>query len=171
MLHLEGKKFETKTLKANVASVDEKSPDSNDTTQAVSSLFTAHANTVVLATAVIGVESKNQEKITLRALIDQGSQSSFVSENALQTLQLKRKPTTVQINGIGDIKKVPKYCVELTIYPRFKSEFSLHTNAIVLDKLTSVSTKFAEINKFDHLNNLLMADPSTQNNRYYIRCR
>lgn len=45
---------------------------------------------VLLATAVVMVQDRNRQLVPLRALLDQGSQSSFVSEEAVQILKLQK---------------------------------------------------------------------------------
>lgn len=49
--------------------------------------------------------------------------------------------------------------IELT--PRFESKFVLSTEAIILKKLTNVACelKINELEKYDHINNLRLADP------------
>lgn len=107
---------------------------------------------------------KTGESILLKALIDQGSQSSFISENALQTLNLKREKIFANVSGIGKNVSTSKYCVDLVVQPRFNSSFVLNTKALVLNKLTEISTEVAEqADCFDQFNNLLLADPSFRN--------
>lgn len=48
---------------------------------------------------------------------------------------------------------------ELSIHPRFESDFSLQINAIVLNELTNVQFS-SDISEFPHLNNLLLPDPA-----------
>lgn len=58
--------------------------------------------TVLLATAVVPCFTKNGNTIPLRALIDPGSQASFITERAAQLLQLKKQRTNTTITGIGN---------------------------------------------------------------------
>lgn len=64
------------------------------------------------------------------------------------------------IYGIGEVSNNTKNGVDLRIFPRFSSSFVLHTKAIVMRKLTKICNEVDDINKFDHLNNLCLADPS-----------
>lgn len=150
-----------KNTKANTANVD----TAKNLNQKVSAIVSdSIPNVVMLATAIIGVETNNNDKIALRCLIDQGSQSTFITENAVQALKLRKQPISVTISGIGEKESKATFQVELKIFPRFSSSFVLHTTAIVLKKLTKVSTEIDDINNYDHLNNLCLADPSLQNN-------
>ncbi|XP_047020940.1 uncharacterized protein LOC124633110 [Helicoverpa zea] len=56
---------------------------------------------VLLATALIRAESKDGSTQVLRALLDQGSQASFITEAAAQLLRLKRIGSKTKIAGIG----------------------------------------------------------------------
>lgn len=114
----------------------------------------------MLATAIVGVESKDKQKITMRALIDPGSQSSFISQNALQTLRLKGEPVSIGISGIAEVGKSASSAIEINIVPRFTSSFKLRTTVIVLKKLTKYVNDFDNFKAYEHLKNLCLADPS-----------
>lgn len=55
----------------------------------------------LLATALIKVESSNGSSQILRALLDQGSQASFISEAAVQYLCLNKSASRTCISGLG----------------------------------------------------------------------
>lgn len=115
----------------------------------------------MLATALVGVKSNTGEIVVLKALIDQGSQSAFISENAMQTLKLKRNKIDTIISGIGEREVTSSYTVNLEIVPRFKSSFILKTEAVGMTKLTKSSADISnDNNAFEHLKNVFLADPS-----------
>lgn len=60
--------------------------DNDQPIASTSNFVSALDNTVLFATALVGVKAKSGELIALRALIDQGFQSSFISEGAAQLL-------------------------------------------------------------------------------------
>lgn len=94
---------------------------------------------VILATAVIKVESKNSGTYALRALVDQGSQGSFISEAAAQLLNLDRTPITGKISGISNTSVVTtKSMVTLTVHSTKHNASTFQVNAYVLKKLTSL---------------------------------
>ena len=66
--------------------------------------FGTDGSRVLLATALIKVTGDNGRSRTLRVLIDQGSQSSFVSQEVARELQLPYRSTNVTIGGIGGKK-------------------------------------------------------------------
>ena len=115
---------------------------------------------VMLATAMVGVLTKSGEKVIMRILIDQGSQASYISENALQTLKLTKYKMLAKSTGLGgENESISKYIVPLKIIPTFESSFMLTTAAVVLKKVTSYSADLSKCNySFDNFNNLRLAD-------------
>lgn len=76
-------------------------------------------------------------------------------------MQLKRNKCYYTISGIGEHEQSVKSSVELRISPRFKSTYSLVTNAIVIKKLAHISVNVSSSKQnWGHLENLLLADPS-----------
>lgn len=153
MLHIEAKQF---SKSANVAQVTE----NNAAAISVNALTVQSDTTVLLATALIGVFAKNGNRVVLRALLDQGSQSAFISENAAQTLGLPRERIFASIAGIGATNQNAKWSINLTLFPRFESVFNLETSAIVLPRLTRSAKNDFNLSQFDMLDNLTLADPS-----------
>lgn len=155
MLHIETKNYNTNQTKVNVAQVKTNEHDisehnSNFDNLSITTHVAYNANSTILATAIIGVEAKNQSKIALRALID-----------ALQTLNLKGDPITVNISGIASLSKTASSSViELTIFPRFASNFVLRVPVVVLKKLTDYDNEFQSVQSYEHLRNLNLADPA-----------
>lgn len=56
---------------------------------------------VLLATAIIRISDRHGRKHHVRALIDQGSEISMMSEGLAQRLQLPRASSNVDIFGVG----------------------------------------------------------------------
>lgn len=74
-----------------------------------------------------------------RALVDQGSQASFVTEATVQRLNLDRKTVNGKITGISNSQGVTtKSMVTLTINCKDPSISHIEVNAYVLRKLTSL---------------------------------
>ncbi|CAH0721450.1 unnamed protein product, partial [Brenthis ino] len=73
----------------------QKSDKSNTETRIVAHFAQGlQSHNVLLATAIINAHSTTGEKYHIRALLDQGSQASFISESTVQLLNLKRIPGT-----------------------------------------------------------------------------
>ena len=58
-------------------------------------------HSALLATARIYIRAKNGRERLARAMIDQGAQFSFISEELCQYLKLPRNPVHISISGIG----------------------------------------------------------------------
>ncbi|KAF9800711.1 hypothetical protein SFRURICE_015365 [Spodoptera frugiperda] len=94
---------------------------------------------VLLATALIKAESKTGQFMTVRALLDQGSQACFITEATVQLLRLKKSLGSGVITGLGNNSSTAaKYMVTLTIKSQTDDSFQLKINAYVLEHLRPV---------------------------------
>lgn len=133
------------------------------TTKTCAAASTNNVNTI-LATALVKIKNQNGEHMIFKALIDQGSQSTFISEHAAQTLAIPRQKISATITGIGSQEKRAKSIIAIQVRPRIPSDFELHTNAVVLDKLTrSPELDDIDESKWYHLQNLTLANPQFKN--------
>lgn len=94
---------------------------------------------VLLATALVNVEAKSGNQHTFRALLDQGSQASFVTEATVQGLGLRKISVNGRISGLGGDKAemVSRYMVFLKIRSRLEPDFKIEIKAYVLNNITS----------------------------------
>lgn len=145
------------TVKVNSANF-QINEQNNEEIVEISANIVSNQTRIILATAKVAVENSSGEKVASKTLIDQGSQSSFLSETAIQLLNLPRIKKSFKITGIGESDLYSNSAVKLTIYPRFASEFILETEAIVLNRLTKITKNAAPLSDFDHLKNLFLAD-------------
>lgn len=93
---------------------------------------------MLLATALVKVRNIFGQHETLRALIDPGSQDSFITADAAQALSLTKTHANVRVSGIGGTSAgriVSK--VELNLQSHFPSNQQFQTTALVLQKLTA----------------------------------
>lgn len=153
------------SVKANVVKVTDNQAASNEmegVKNAVISVNSSATNSkVLLATALVSVRGKNGENYALRVLVDQGSQSSFITEGAVQLLKLQKMKQRNRVSGINSEEELCNFIVDLQIGPRFTSSFILQTKAIVLKNLVNLKRKTIQYEQsFNHLNNLHLADPS-----------
>lgn len=113
-----------------------------------------------LPTAQIRVRDQLGELQTLRALIDQCSQSTFITERAAQLLKIPKHKTDIEIYGVANIKSGSvKYTVNMTVHPRFESNHVHHMEAKVLKTLTGTHPETQLVNPRSETQNLTMADP------------
>ncbi|KAJ0184020.1 hypothetical protein K1T71_000443 [Dendrolimus kikuchii] len=114
---------------------------------------------VLLATAVVKIISNTGCTLIVRALIDQGSEASFINEATVQALGLKRTSVNGIVSGVGDGQTQTQSMVTFTLQSRYNS-YSVPINAFVLSTLTSLlpnSTTF--ITDWPEIENLSLADP------------
>lgn len=115
---------------------------------------------VILATARVHVKSRDGNTHTLRALIDQGSEASFVSERVVQLLGLPRSNIKGVVSGVGEGTQISiKHLVDLKITSRFKTN-EIRVNAYVLKHISSqIPSKHIVIN-CPKLHTIPLADPA-----------
>ncbi|XP_017891297.1 uncharacterized protein LOC108631691, partial [Ceratina calcarata] len=122
-------------------------------------------NTTLLPTAYVLLKSDSGRSIKVRALLDQGSQSTFVSESVAQYLKARRKQLSISVSGIGgaSIGKV-RGAVSVTLAPCDQVKPGIAISALVLPKLTSYMPKLSFIKcSWPHLAKLKLADPEPSN--------
>ncbi|XP_029165401.1 uncharacterized protein LOC114936392 [Nylanderia fulva] len=116
--------------------------------------------TVLLATARVRVLDCHGSWQSARALIDQGSESSIISERLAQRLRLPRRAAAVSVYGVGEKRTgVTKGKMRLTLQSR-RGESPTFVNALVLPKLTLFSGGCRSSRRtWTHLEDLELADP------------
>lgn len=119
-----------------------------------------HTNSVLLATAQVLVDSRNGCKYILRALLDQGSQASFVTEATVQLLNLTRKSVSGWVSGVGEEQTRIKHMVSLTVKSRYNPQALVRVNAYVLRSLTTLLPNTnLDTPEWSDITNLELADP------------
>uniref|UniRef100_A0A2H1WI74 SFRICE_041182 n=1 Tax=Spodoptera frugiperda TaxID=7108 RepID=A0A2H1WI74_SPOFR len=149
---------------ATKSAVDNNSTDDSQIVACLSTGKIAKPSQVLLATALIKAESKTGQFMTVRALLDQGSQACFITEATVQLLRLKKSLVSGVITGLGNNRSTTaKYMVTLTIKSKIDDNFQLKINAYVLNKITSyLPEKSMNISSFDWIDSygLSLADPN-----------
>ncbi|UYV73851.1 hypothetical protein LAZ67_11001138, partial [Cordylochernes scorpioides] len=95
--------------------------------------------TALLATALVRlVNHRNEEKV-VRALLDQGSQSSFIHRDVLQGLNIPVSKVDAQIYGINATKgEEVKDLAHFAIKPIGNQNWELPLQALVVNKMTGL---------------------------------
>ncbi|XP_075170131.1 uncharacterized protein LOC142242439, partial [Haematobia irritans] len=118
-----------------------------------------NSETILLRTALVQLDYQG-ELFTIRALIDPGSQRTFLSERIRKWLNVPYRSSLFEISGVGETtQKADKEC-ELTLYSQ-KHDFRFVISAIVLPKLTKKlpSVSF-DVTYSQELRELELADPN-----------
>ncbi|KAL0858664.1 hypothetical protein ABMA27_012488 [Loxostege sticticalis] len=116
---------------------------------------------VLLATALLNLQSRSGDYQVVRALLDQGSQACFITEDAVQLLKLKKEPVRGVVAGLGESKDVvTKSTVNVIIQSRYDPKFKIPTKMFVLSKITSyLPEKHIEPLEWLNFAQLELADP------------
>ncbi|XP_022816835.1 uncharacterized protein LOC111349816 [Spodoptera litura] len=133
------------------------------TNVSLSSHVTATSSTAILATALVPVREHESGQVTvLRALIDHGSQATFMSERAAQMLRLKRTPVNGTITGVGSTTTNVKHSAEIQLLSRHDASFNFTVKAYIIStRLTAkLPSQTISTNTWPHLQGLSLADPS-----------
>lgn len=114
---------------------------------------------VLLATTHVRVSSPQSRFTHARALIDQGSAATLISENLAQLLRLPQIKQNICVTGIGDAQSYARHtaCIRVSPANRIKPAYS--TSAIVLQSLTKYAPQcISRIENWAHVADLTLAD-------------
>ena len=88
---------------------------------------------VLLSTAMVGIDDTAGKTFMFRALLDSGSQTPFITANAASKLNLARSTVDVKISGIVGRKQAAKESVSLLVGPQ-----KLPITALVLNSIAGI---------------------------------
>ncbi|UYV72361.1 hypothetical protein LAZ67_9002779, partial [Cordylochernes scorpioides] len=115
---------------------------------------------ILLSTALIKVKAKDGSFVLCRALVDNGSQISLISEQCCHKLGLEKRKNSYTLKGVGDI--VVNWTtsqVEIEFTPHHNDQL-FSARAFVVGRVTADLPNFQiQSADFPHLENLLLADP------------
>lgn len=116
---------------------------------------------VLLATAMVNVRSFDGTMISMRALLDQGSQASFISESVAQTLRLPRIRTNISVIGLGATDAgYARSSIDLQISAPNGSATNVEVTALVIRSITRLNAiTTSDKCNWSHLQGLKLADP------------
>ncbi|XP_070518860.1 uncharacterized protein [Cardiocondyla obscurior] len=117
---------------------------------------------VLLATARVTVTSDLGRAVTIRALLDQGSEATFISESVAQILRAKRRRCPIAISAIGgaSVGHV-RQAIFVKISSPLRRDAGYGATALILDSLTAYAPKRAvPLGSLSYLTGLTLADPN-----------
>ncbi|RLU15744.1 hypothetical protein DMN91_011500 [Ooceraea biroi] len=135
--------------------------DSPSTVQSLFSLTQKQSRShVLLATAWITAGSSSGRSATVQALLDQGSEMTFISERLAQVLSTKRIRMPVTVSAVGCVNADTfSHAAHINVSPRDSQSPSFSTTALILKALTSYTPKrSSEPLSLSHLSDLKWAD-------------
>lgn len=119
----------------------------------------------LLATALVRVTSHDGQLITLRALIDQGSQTSLISEKAAQLLKLPRNRCKGVIFGVGAKENNCKGLMNITC-SAINGDYTLNTSVYIMRQLiNNLPNKSFPRPSWTYLKDIKLADPEFYKSR------
>ncbi|XP_073941239.1 uncharacterized protein [Choristoneura fumiferana] len=116
---------------------------------------------VLLCTAQVNISNFNtNETLTVRALLDSGSQSTFITEDVQQRLNLTCQPSNVSIAGLSDapltidVKRCALHLQSLN------DPFNVNMSCLVIPKIADKIPKATlDVSRYD-FSNFKLADPT-----------
>lgn len=117
--------------------------------------------TILLSTVEVNILNSFGSFIKVRALIDNGSQASFITEKCLRRLGLRHLPMSQPIHGIGSSLMVhPKGQTNCTIRPVHTDGPQICFQAFILSSICADMPNYSFSAKtWPHISNLQLADP------------
>ncbi|XP_026736702.1 uncharacterized protein LOC113500191 [Trichoplusia ni] len=120
---------------------------------------------ILLATAQVNVLGVDGTYKTMRALIDQGSQTSIISENAAQQLGIHRRRCKGSIFGIGAKESNCKGVMTITIASKH-NEFTMNIDVLIMKTLINkLPNQSFTKPSWQFLENIQFADPEFNQSR------
>lgn len=138
LLHLE-QQVNVPSKEMTAAPYSSHAPNEQNKFAGVSTNFSQPQNetTILLATVLIKLVTKQGTAHIFRALIDSCSQCDFITERAAQLLGVQRQRSTLRVNGISQSLTTSKGLGYLDIETLNGDKISENHPMLILDKITS----------------------------------
>lgn len=117
---------------------------------------------ILLSTLLVSVVSVDNQRYTLRALLDTGAQVSFITKQSADRLSLNRRRCSTQVSAFsGASVNVVSGVTSIVMSPVGKPDPSVPLDVLIVSKITDYlpQTTF-NFTAWPHLNKLELADPS-----------
>lgn len=139
----------------------------NDTTMNLDKMRIHHSNkqvnrlrSILLSTAVVNLRGQSEKHIQARAILDTGSERSFITQSLRDKLNPKIIQSTIKIYGVGNSTT---QCME-SCFVELKSRISNYTvnvQCLILPQITSnLPVSSVCIDNLNIPENIVLADPS-----------
>lgn len=116
---------------------------------------------VLLATAIVKVQVKSGEQVSLRALVDPGGDGCSITQDAAQTLHAPIYNQHVEVQPFGGGPSISVNNVtQLSLKSLYNKSFQVDAPAVVLKTLTDlVPSNYVNVEHWPHIEGLQLADP------------
>jgi len=146
-------------IESSSSSSDAKSENSATLNSHLLSKINFSKSRILLATAWIKLSSSNGRTDVVRALLDQSSVTTIITEPLAQRLRLARTRVSVSITGIGETAAAAKHAANITVSSRNGTGPSLSVTALVLRSLTNyIPQRVDNLTNLDYIRSLTLAD-------------
>ncbi|XP_075150761.1 uncharacterized protein LOC142224870 [Haematobia irritans] len=135
-------------------------PQPSTSARNVQSCFAAHAQNILLGTVVVKIKYLGLEYL-VRALIDSGSQGTFISQRVFDLLKLAFQPIEAEISGLNGVTSAnARKLASCSISPRFDSNLELGIKALVVPGLSgNLPSSSISPDILENFPNFQLADP------------
>lgn len=115
------------------------------------------------ATAMVNARTATGRQLRIRALLDQGSQSTLIEESIVQALRPKRFPASARAIGVGEVAiGAARHCVNVHVGSCGGTSDFVAASALVLPTLTRyVPCPCVQRHSWKHSSGLTLADFGT----------
>ncbi|XP_059053537.1 uncharacterized protein LOC131847863 [Achroia grisella] len=138
--------------------------EEDETTERITTCHINMQGHILLPTALVGAMTKSGTYLTLRSLLDQGSQASFITESAVQLLGLQKKASKSYVSGLGSDRDsvVTSQCVvNINIQSLINPKFVTQVKAHVLKEITTLlPDKEVPVQRWSSIPDVRLADPT-----------
>lgn len=116
---------------------------------------------VLLSTVLLKIKDIFNNFHTIRAILDSGAQSSFISLNCANKLGLQKFKLGLSLQGLGGMCATAKSGVNCTIGSLLNSDFTFDFHAVVLEKICEQIPAFSfSAKNLPFISNLKLSDPT-----------
>ncbi|XP_077280836.1 uncharacterized protein LOC143907758 [Temnothorax americanus] len=125
------------------------------------SKIVAPNSSILLATARVRVYAPFGRYVIVRALLDQGSVTTLMTESLAQCLRLPKLKRSVSVTGVGDSRYAIRHAAQITITLAFSDGPAYSSTALILRSLTKyVPSRTKTTYQWHHVAGLQLADDS-----------
>ncbi|XP_029164818.1 uncharacterized protein LOC114936016 [Nylanderia fulva] len=158
MIHMESDSL--RQTNSNVSNAHNENENAASVAALTSITLTTAPTPVVLSTAKVNLRAPSGRSLTVRALLDGGSELTFISERVAQNLRLTRIRTFTSTTGISCVNTgICRSAALIYITPRDKPEPIFTTVAYIMKSLTRYAPRsVSNLHEWKHISNLKLAD-------------